>query len=169
MSLTFLLQAIADAQEQCNAAAEAEGRERPFPHSDSPLCGVRVVATGDPLQRLQGPKGVGHVTADGSPRPYAPPPEETQHLWSAKPFRDARTRVAVITLHDNHRFRGMLLELLATGCALSAACAVSEVMPTHVHPTPCAPSRQEPLDSSTLTRVCCAGRRERARRRAMPR
>lgn len=110
------MQAYRPAKVQCKTAAREAGGGLAFDDVDEPFHGLKVVATGDHLQRIQARAGVGCVRQTGDPMGYHQKAEDTHALWSAPPFRHPAAKILFLAVHGNHRLQGLLRELHATGC-----------------------------------------------------
>lgn len=116
----MVLQAIRDAKDQVNRAAQTAGHQVGYADITAPFHGVKVVFSGDYLQRMVAPAGVSKVTNDGVPHPFDPPATGSDVMWAMADLKRGGTRVLVLVVHDNHRLLGLMHAMHATGFATAS-------------------------------------------------
>lgn len=116
--LTAHLCAVKHAKVQANESVAAYGGV-PHANVEGPFGGMKVLMSGDHLQSLTSRGGVGRVLADGVALAWQPPPHSCDDLWRTAPFKHPEARVLVMVVHGNHRLKGMMHKLHATGCVFS--------------------------------------------------
>lgn len=104
-----------DAKVQVNNAAVRAGQALVHTDIAAPFHGVKVVFSGDHLQRMVAPPGVGTVGNDGVPHPYVPPATGPDVMWRVSDLKRVDTRVLVVVVHNNHRLQGMMHRMHETG------------------------------------------------------
>lgn len=78
-----------------------------------PFYGVKLVLSGDEMQRLPKGTGIGRVDAEGSARPVQGLANSS--LWDIPEVRNAPNLLWLV-LHGNHRLQGDMLRMYETGC-----------------------------------------------------
>ena len=94
-----------------DAARQVNGND---PRLGKPFCGVKLVLSGDEMQRLPKGAGIGYVGADGTPRPVQGPAN-----LSLRDVQEVTTapKLLWLVLHGNHRLQGDMLRMYESGCA----------------------------------------------------
>lgn len=116
---------LKDAKELVNSAVAALGKPAEFPEVGSAVHGVRLLASGDYLQKIIASGGVGRVDDTGRYSPYVPPAAAGYEPWHLEALQHPYARVLFLVGHGNCRLRSKMFELFSTGCAgtsIAACC-----------------------------------------------
>ena len=100
-----------NAFKQIAAAVKQEGKNPG--RLQKPFCGVKVVFSGDEMQRLPKAPGIGSVDGRGVAWPVRGPANLS--LWDVPEVRNV-PKLLWLVLHGNHRLQGDMLAMYESGC-----------------------------------------------------
>lgn len=111
------------AKQSVNWAASRLLRPEPYDDLEQPLAGMKLVASGDHLQQIVAPGGIGRIVDDpnsgdhGTAVPYMSADAPADNVWQLQSLQREDANVLVLFVHDNHRLLGRMHEMHRTGCA----------------------------------------------------
>lgn len=123
------LAAYRDAKVTVNAEVQDADEEPRYHDLGRPLYGLKLIASGDPLQQIACPPGVARIKPGEQRNNFAdrgeavasvPAANEGKRVWDLPSLQHADAKVLVLVFHGNHRLLGVMLEANSTGCDTNA-------------------------------------------------